>query len=426
MNLHEIYELIEQIAETSKTNDKLALLKEGCKDSNFKYVLEAGLNPFVTYGVGETTYPDRTTQSSISDRKYYFLDISELLMSLSDRTLSGNDAISAILQKANSLPLAEETLLRRIILKDFRAGFGISLVNKACKGLIPRFECKKAAKFDPDKIKKYPVYVQEKLDGVRALIVVKNGTATAKSREGHPLPGLEHIEKELEAKMHPDSDFVLDGEYIKGDFNSTVSSARTKSDGKGVLHIFDLIRTEAFMGKDVWKLNYNERCEAMENFVVNGSLQFVEILPRYHANSYAEIMQMTDKVWDQGGEGVIVKTAVHLYKHTRNYDWMKVKKAQTLDLKVVGKFEGTGKYKGKLGGLTVDFNGNTVNVGGGFSDEEREKFWHSEMDDKVIEVEFHEITKPTKGQLPSLRHPRFKRIRFDKTPDASGYVDAGV
>jgi ATP-dependent DNA ligase len=105
---------------------------------------------------------------------------------------------------------------------------------------------------------------------------------------------------------------------------------------------------------------------------------------------------------------------------------MKMKAEETLDLTVVDAFEGTGKYEGKLGGLTVLHEGLRVNVGSGFSDQQREEFWElydedmqrrKECGDRgedavdtllgaVAEVQYHEVTPDG-----SLRHPRFVRFR---------------
>ena len=80
---------------------------------------------------------------------------------------------------------------------------------------------------------------------------------------------------------------------------------------------------------------------------------------------------------------------------------------------LIGAEEGSGKYEGILGAIIIDFNGVEVNVGGGFSDEQRVDLWkmyhEGTLVGKVVEVWFHEVT-PDK----SMRHPRFKWFREDK------------
>jgi len=68
-----------------------------------------------------------------------------------------------------------------------------------------------------------------------------------------------------------------------------------------------------------------------------------------------------------------------------------------------------------LGAAIVTYKGKRVRVGSGFSDEQRQQFWANpnSIKGKIIEVQFHEETPDG-----SLRHPRFVRVREDKTqPD---------
>jgi ATP-dependent DNA ligase len=110
-------------------------------------------------------------------------------------------------------------------------------------------------------------------------------------------------------------------------------------------------------------------------------------------------------------EGAIVKPLDGLYELKRTWGWMKLKAEETEDLRVVGVFEGEGRFQGMLGGLIVDRNGVSVRVGGGFSDEQRRELWSGgvKVCNRLIEVEFHEVIKET----GSLRHPRFLRFRDD-------------
>jgi DNA ligase-1 len=89
-------------------------------------------------------------------------------------------------------------------------------------------------------------------------------------------------------------------------------------------------------------------------------------------------------------------------------------------LEVIGFEEGTGKNAGKLGALVCEGvdNGKTikVNVGSGFSDEQREDFWQASslVMGTIAEVLADAVTQNQDGSY-SLRFPRFVRFRaFNK------------
>jgi DNA ligase-1 len=81
--------------------------------------------------------------------------------------------------------------------------------------------------------------------------------------------------------------------------------------------------------------------------------------------------------------------------------------------------EGTGKNAGRLGALICegidDGKHIRVNVGSGFSDDERDDYWknHKVVIGKTAVVLADAITKNQDGSY-SLRFPRFKTWRDDK------------
>ena len=113
-------------------------------------------------------------------------------------------------------------------------------------------------------------------------------------------------------------------------------------------------------------------------------------------------------------EGLMLNLDVP-YRFKRTKELVKVKRFYSMDLPVVRMDKGTGRNKDRLGKVYVDFKGNEVGVGSGFSDEQREYFWqHPEkILYKIIEVKYKEETKNKDG-TESLQFPVFSRIRDDK------------
>lgn len=100
---------------------------------------------------------------------------------------------------------------------------------------------------------------------------------------------------------------------------------------------------------------------------------------------------------------------------------IKVKPVLSLDLRCNGVIAGEGKHEGRLGAITVSYNGVASAVGTGFTDEDRNFMWqgatrsstglfapHNPIG-KIVEIECMGLTEDGK-----LREPRFKGIRHDK------------
>lgn len=97
-------------------------------------------------------------------------------------------------------------------------------------------------------------------------------------------------------------------------------------------------------------------------------------------------------------------------------NWRKVKGEETYDLKVVGFTKGKKKYEGQIGALILESsNGRRVKCGG-MTDEERAHMTHDQAAwlGAIVEVKCQ-----GRGSAGGLAHPRFIRVREDKTePDA--------
>ena len=111
----------------------------------------------------------------------------------------------------------------------------------------------------------------------------------------------------------------------------------------------------------------------------------------------------------------MVKDYDAFYQWKRTKALLKMKMMDTLDLVVTDVYNGTGKYSGMLGGVTVDYKGNSLGVGSGFTDEDRKWFWENPnlIIGRTIEVSYQSVSHNKEGK-ESLSFPVFKGIRFDK------------
>jgi len=99
-----------------------------------------------------------------------------------------------------------------------------------------------------------------------------------------------------------------------------------------------------------------------------------------------------------------------------------VKQFYSMDLPIVRCEEGSGRLSGKLGAFVLDFRGNEVKVGSGFSDEQRIAYWQKreEISGMLCEVKYKEISSDKNTGLQSLQFPIFIRMRDDKTEVSYG------
>ena len=115
-----------------------------------------------------------------------------------------------------------------------------------------------------------------------------------------------------------------------------------------------------------------------------------------------------------GYEGIMLKDPEAGYKCKRSVAWLKLKPFIEVSLTVVATEEGTGRNVGKMGALVCegvdDGKDIRVNVGSGFSDQQRDDFWNCRVDGQIVEVRADAITQNQDGTY-SLRFPRFKSFR---------------
>jgi DNA ligase-1 len=423
MTSDQIYAILEAIAADSSKTGKETAVRNYEANPEFKRVLVAALDPMVTYGLAK-----RPAAYQKHDN-LQFDDITwKVLDDLASRRLSGTVAINTVGVELGRLTKDSAELFWRIISKDLRAGFSESTVNKAIPGLITTFECMLAHPFEAKRVKEWPQYVEPKLDGVRVLAFVDGVAATVRffSRSGKEFTSFDHLKEPLIGIVQRSgftNEFVFDAEVVSGDFNKTVGDVRRGSSQAvdAQLFVFDVLTLEDFKqdGKGGVGDPYCER--RLELVAMIGETQThspIQLIPSYRVSNVTEIHSVYESVRSRGLEGLIVKDPKALYHRRRNHGWMKIKAEESVDVQIVDAIEGTGKYVGALGALVVDFKGVRVNVGSGFSDEQRKEFWDVYRNGAcaefrlvgcLIEVEYHEVTPDG-----SLRHPRFKRFRDDK------------
>ena len=143
------------------------------------------------------------------------------------------------------------------------------------------------------------------------------------------------------------------------------------------------------------------------------NLQNIEVVTMvYEGTEQSQIVKWLDYAVEQGWEGLMLNKDT-VYKCKRTTDLIKIKRFYSMDLPVVEVLEGEGRLKGTLGALVVKYKENTINVGSGFDDETRKRFWENResLIGRVIEVKYKEISKDKKTGLESLQFPIYMGLR---------------
>lgn len=440
--MENVAKLIYRVGKVSGRNEKLALLKNSADVPGFKEVLQFIFNPYIRTGIAE---------KKLAKGAYMGSDAADLVITFQDAIKyftehqTGSDSdVAFALRFINAQQTQEEKdLAKAICTKTLTIGVTEKSLNSVYgDDFIPKIGCMLGEKYTEFKGKvKGPFIVTEKLDGIRRILVKENGNISLYSRSGQPDEGLVEIEEE--AKHLPDNT-VFDGELLaKGNYKDSIalrqatnSIANKKGVRKGVVfNVFDSIPLEDFKHDTAVESAIQRKVllgalfgdESIKHLTANYEMiiqhfkldhDFVHIKPVPILGVIQDdsgIAALVEPIWKRGGEGVMLNTMSGTYKIKRSRDLLKVKKVESLDLKIVDFEEGTGKYAGMLGALVVDYKGRRVGVGSGLDDLLRSHIWNNKADylGKTVEIDtFGESTNQA-GEI-SLNCPIFKGIRYDK------------
>lgn len=399
------FEILEKIEKARGSLAKAELLKELKGNEFAKWYFETIYNPFLHYGA--------RAEGTLVKSEFKFEQLKDIRDRLVKREVVGNAARDLI----NSTCFNKWMVI--MWNGELKIGISDKSIEKVLGKYIPKFELQLCSGYKAGVIQ--PGWIVEpKYDGARCVVSFKNDKfVSALSRSGKPIFNIEHIVKEIE-DMKPGS-CVLDGEIYSVNSNKTVSIVKASKhnvyseDLK--FHIFDMLTPAEFESKKCSTPLKERKVRITWNIKDSAH---VRVAPWNEIKNEADAWEYASKYNKEGYEGAVVKDINSMYTFDRAKTWMKLKFQDTLDLEVIAVEEGKGRNAGRLGALVcklekpVTFNGklfDTVNVGSGFNDQQRDEFWknQNEVIGKTAEVEFQEIS-----EYGVPRFPVFLQIRFDK------------
>lgn len=440
----QIFTLIELVAANPSKNAKIQLLSDWKKDhpecSMLEEVLESTYNPFKVYGVQEKTAPKigGGTRDDFSSETWSLLD------KLNSRELTGFAALHALDDEMAKLTPEAGGLLRRILLKDMRAGFSESTTNKVFKGLIPEFPYQRCSLPKDAKLEQWDwkagVISQEKADGMFTNVNRDVNGIRMTTRQGSPLPN-EHFQEivdfslkqlQMNSQTHGELLVEVDGviaprEISNGILNRVLDGSPFLANERPILLVWDQIALDAVKPKGTDKTPYYTRlCNIVDQLPAthsddHGGNPAVQLIEDRQVFSQAEAWAHYRELLAQGKEGTIIKKKTAVWKDGTSKEQVKLKLAFEVDLEVVAVNEGKGKNAGRPGALRCKTSDGLLEVDVAIKNEAMRDAVQAEPEyfiGSIMEVTANMVMKPSASNtLHSLFLPRFKTgfIRTDKS-----------
>ena len=414
MNNELILDYLEDIKNTQGTNEKKNILqdwynsnKQQCiRVMNFLY------NPNIVTNMSTKKIRKILSENiwTTCDIKGLDNDVLESIMSYLENKCTGTDENIRYLQSFRDLYVYRQSkeFLELFMCKELAIGLDIKAINSVIPNCINIIEPMLATNYTnvADKLDTSIIYyVTLKLDGNRCIIDNRNDVPKAYSRNGVEIKGLDSFLNSLNLPKGK----IYDGELLprnidnissKDQYKEISSIMRTKGEkpkDKITYHIFDIIDYE---------LPYMQRRNFIDGIENTEYQQVCEVL--YKGQISGAIFKLLDEVVESGQEGLMANDIKGTYESKRVKSILKFKKFNTVDLKCIGVEQGEKKYANTLGAIICEYKGNTVKVGSGFTDSQRDYYWENqdEIIGRVVEIQYFEETQDKQGKV-SCRFPTF-------------------
>jgi len=424
-DLRLLEKFVKEANTTNSVNEKIEIIKKYPElRKMFRYVYDEQIQFGVT--------GKNVMKKGICD-KSRFTDIYDLLDALASRELTGHDALGQVngFIEANGLAVADPygfaNLIYGIIDKDLKTRTDSSLINKALPNCVPTFDVALAHVYE-DHIKKVNFeegtwWASRKMDGLRLITIVdSNSNARFFSRTGKEFFTLSKLGSEIKAAGV--IDIVFDGELCmidsdgKETFKGIVKQARQKDHTieNPMYMIFDCLGPDEFWAKKSDR-DFVERYHTLHSFMGGKSFKYIKKVEQTRVKSNAHFKELRKNALANQWEGLVIRKNVG-YEGKRTNNLLKAKYFKDAELTVkaivTGPFRTTSKVTGleetidTLSAVTVDYKGFEVNVGSGFSLDERKEFYANPelIVGKIINVRYFGETTNDKGTL-SLQFPTY-------------------
>jgi hypothetical protein len=419
-----INSFLESLANNNSRNFKIEQLNAHSDNEVLREVVLKTLDPFTQFYIRKI--PEYTLDKHTTTLENAINGLSDL----STRRVTGNAAIEYLRMLLSSVSTDDAKVIERIIAKDLKCGVDVSTANKVWKNLIAEYPVMLCSPFEQklvDKIQ-FPAYVQTKMDGMRFNAIVRDGKCEFRSRNGKEINLLGNLEEDFIAMTNgvncvfdgellvKDKGIVLDRQTGNGILNKA-NKGTIKTDEARKVHatIWDLIPYSDFTA-GVCKVPYSQRLESLCVMVDTYQPKKVGLVDRWEVATIEEANTLFEGLLADGQEGIILKCRNGIWEDKRSKTQIKFKGELECDLKIVAVEEGKGKAAGMLGAIICESADGVVkvNVGSGFTEEHRKKYWAENLVDRIVAIKYNSRITNKQGE-ESLFLPVFIELRDDKT-----------
>lgn len=444
----EAAKVIDLVSRTSGTNDKQYLLKKNEQVPGLKTILKFIYDPYTRTGISKAKLVKALKMAEAHGphiiSEHNTVTYTQMIDYLKSHTTGNESDLAMAARFINCTKATQpeaEWLARAIVTQELKIGVTATTLNKVYgSDFIPKIGCMLGTLYGdvgPEKTK-WPCIVTEKLDGIRRILVKENGVCRCYSRSGHEDTGLVEI---IEDAKYLPNNTVYDGELLAaGTFKdciaqrqATNSIANSKGTKTGLTYnVFDMVPLDEFrlgisadkalvrkvtlgatlMDESIQILEPEKWAVLIQAFGIHHELKAIRPVPILgFVKNMSDVEPIVNKIWARGGEGVMLNSSIGKYEIKRSKELLKVKHTEERTLEVVDILEGTGKFEGMMGALVVDYNGNKLGVGSGFTDAQRQAIWDNpdKYLGRSIEIDTFGESANALGEK-SLNCPIFKRF----------------
>lgn len=417
-----IQEFVDKQNSTNSNTDKLRVLESYSQSQLIRKTLLYTYDTFRQYYVTSDACKKRPDLLGYPNT---YRDFFGLLDDLRNRVITGHTAIASVNQYVKENHQYAD-LIWNILDRNLKTRSTASMINKVMPGLIPTFDVALANPYNEKTAKKVDWddtwFVSRKLDGVRCITIIDSaGGVKFFSRAGNEFTTLERL------KIHIESlglrNRVLDGEICIVDENGDEDFSRIIKEIKKKDHtisnpfyfMFDMLMLDDFLNKT----SADRLSVRLINLakIVPESTKFMSVLPQYQTSDEV-FEQMLTESKKGNWEGLMLRKDAE-YQGKRSMDILKVKSFSdaeyvVLDIETAIQrviVNGLETEEEMLKNIVIEHKGNRVDVGSGFTQEQRRHYFkHPEkIIGKQVTVQYFEESQNQKGEY-SLRFPVIKTV----------------